>query len=312
MLDLLRNGEGRAVAASPQRDQAARPLAPPAVSVICTAKNAAATIADTLRSILAQDLRDWEMIVVDDGSTDATASIVGGFAQADPRVKLILTGGIGRGRALNRALAAAAADLVANIDADDEARPARLRCQLDALARHPEFAIICADWVRVEGAARPLWPEIDAGAAALVADVTRALAISNPVCHSSAIMRKAAIVALGGYGEARRFVFDYDLWVRAAAAGLRIGRIPLPLVAKRIHADQAYLHASRARYLLASSAVQLRALRTLRVGRRHLPWVALRFLWGLLPLRVRLGLRDASARLGAGRCLAGAALRGRR
>jgi len=287
-------------------------VASPAVSVICTAKNAAATIEHTLRSILAQDLRDWEMIVVDDGSTDGTASIVRGFAQVDPRVKLVLTGGVGRGRALNRALTDAEADLVANIDADDESRPTRLRYQLEAMRRYPELAIICTDWVRVEGGERPVWPEIDAGAPFVVADVTKALAISNPVCHSSAIMRKGAIVGLGGYSEGRRFVFDYDLWVRAAAAGLRLGRIPLPLVAKRIHPNQAYLHASRVRYLFASAAVQLRAMRTFQVGRRYLPLLALRFLWGILPLRVRLGLSAAGARLGSSRPMAGTVVRGRR
>jgi glycosyltransferase involved in cell wall biosynthesis len=88
---------------------------PPSVSVISTARNAAATIEATIQSTLDQDFRNWEMIIVDDGSTDATASIVNRFAEADPRIRLIATPGVGRGRALNLALAAARSDLVANI-----------------------------------------------------------------------------------------------------------------------------------------------------------------------------------------------------
>jgi glycosyltransferase involved in cell wall biosynthesis len=267
------------------------------VSVICTARDAEGTLARTVQSVLEQDMAEWEMIIVDDGSTDRTLEIARAFAAGDGRIRIVATPGIGRGRALNLAVAHARANLIANIDADDESHLTRLRYQLEAMGRYSVFAIICSDWVRVEGAAPPTWPEFDASAGFVVADVTKALAISNPVCHSSAIMRKEAIVGLGGYSEGRRFVFDYDLWVRAAAAGLRLGRIPLPLVAKRIHPNQAYLHAARARYLLASTAVQLRAMRTLRVGRRYLPLVVLRFLWGIMPLRVRLVLSNAGARL---------------
>jgi hypothetical protein len=105
-------------------------------------------------------------------------------------------------------------------------------------------------------------------------------------------MRKAAVLKLGGYDEERRVVFDWDLWVRCAAAGLRLGRIRLPLVAQRVHADQSYLHAARLRYLLAGAAIQRRAMRVLGIGWFYLPLIVLRFLWGVLPLRMRLGLRD--------------------
>lgn len=233
------------------------------VSVICTAKNAAATIEGTIRSILAQDLASWEMIIVDDGSTDDTMSLVLQFAAVDRRIRLVATGGIGRGRALNRALAEATADLVANIDADDESHPCRLRYQLEAMKQRQEFAIVSTDWVRIGDDADPVWPAIDALAPATVADVTDALVVNNPVCHSSAMMRRAAILGLGGYSEGQRFAFDYDLWVRSAAAGLRIGRIQLPLAAKRIHAGQHYLHADRLRYILKGAYLQLRAMRAL-------------------------------------------------
>lgn len=268
-----------------------------AVSVICTAKNAAATIEHTIQSILAQDFQNWEMIVVDDGSTDETVDIVKGFARSDPRIRLIATQGVGRGRALNLALAQAKADLVANIDADDESHPCRLRFQLEAMDRNPEFAIVATEWFRVYDEARPVWPEIDAGASLAVGDITASLAISNPICHASVMMRKAPIVGLGGYDEARRFVFDADLWVRAIAAGLRLGCLQLPLAARRIHQGQFYLHGPRLPYLSAALQVKARAIRVLGVRTQDLPLIVLHLLWSTLPLKVR----NIVIKLGAGR-----------
>ena len=267
------------------------------VSVICTAKNAAATIERTISSILAQDLQNWEMIVVDDGSTDDSVTIVGQFAQSDPRVRLIATEGVGRGRALNIALAAAEADLVANIDADDESHPCRLRCQVEAMRQDPEFAIMATEWFRVYDAASPVWPEIDADASVAVEDVTPTLAVSNPICHASVMMRKAAILRLGGYDEMRRFVFDWDLWIRAAEAGLRLGCIDLPLAARRIHAGQHYLHSSRLPYLWAGLQIKARAIRLLGVRKRDVPVIVLRYLWFILPTSVR----NIVIKLGTGR-----------
>jgi teichuronic acid biosynthesis glycosyltransferase TuaG len=261
--------------------------AAPAVSVICTARNAAPTIAATLDSVLAQDMPNWEMIIVDDGSTDDTVAVVSRYARADPRIRLVTTGGIGRGRALNLAMAEAQADLIANIDADDESHPCRLRCQVEAVKRHPELAVICTEIITVHGTDRPIWPAIGADDAGPVKDVTEALALSNPVCHSSVIMRRPAIVRIGGYEEGRRFVFDYDLWVRCAAAGLRLGKLQIPLAAKRIHSGQYFLHTARLSYLLSSLRVQARGMRTVGVRTWQLPVIALRMAWLILPLNIR-------------------------
>jgi teichuronic acid biosynthesis glycosyltransferase TuaG len=279
-----------------QCHEAARRTTSPMVSVFCTARNAAPTIEATIRSTLAQDFHNWEMIIVDDGSTDDTASIVRGFASSDPRIRLIATEGVGRGRALNLALAEAKADLVANIDADDESHPCRLRCQVEAMKRNPEFAVMATEWFRVYGAARPVWPEIDPGACFAVEDVTGSLVVSNPICHSSVMMRKAAIIGLGGYNE-EILTEDGDLWVRAVAAGHRLGCIQLPLAIRRIHAGQHYHHYPRLPYLWAGLQVKARAIRLLGVRARDVPMIVLRLLWAILPVQVR----NTVIRLGAGR-----------
>lgn len=279
-------------ATTPDAGVPARPDQQPAeVSVICTARNAAATIEHTIESICAQEFQNWEMVIVDDGSTDDTVDIVRKQARVDPRIRLVITGGLGRIRALNRALAEARADLVANIDADDQAHPQLLRCQVQAMQRHPEFAVVAGDWFRIYDAERPNWTRIDKATSFEVNDTTRILAFYNGICHSAVMMRRPVIAGLGGYDEGLACGEDYDLWVRCAGTGLRLGQIALPLVARRIHASQWFEHGPRSRVLSVSLRNQSRAMWVLGM-KRYLPLIPIRFLWWMLPLRVRCSVRD--------------------
>jgi glycosyltransferase involved in cell wall biosynthesis len=117
--------------------------ADPLVSVICTARNASSTIEMTLQSIERQTFRSWEMIVVDDGSTDHTPALVEPYGRRDPRMRLIRTAGVGRAKALNQALSCARAEYVANLDADDLSHPRRLAIQYETMRKAPEIALLC-------------------------------------------------------------------------------------------------------------------------------------------------------------------------
>ena len=165
--------------------------------------------------------------------------------------------------------------------------PSDCGASLKRAKRHPQFAVISAEIITVYGTGRPVWPALEADGPEPVNDITKALALSNPICHSSVIMRRPAIVGLGGYEEGRRFVLDYDLWVRCAAAGLRLGKLQMPLAAKRIHPGQYFLHTARLRYLLASLRVQARGMRTVRAQPWQVPVIALRMGWLILPLSIR-------------------------
>jgi teichuronic acid biosynthesis glycosyltransferase TuaG len=264
-----------------------RDVASPTVSVICTARNAAATIVATIESVLAQDMPDWEMVVVDDGSTDDTVAVVSRYARADPRIKLVATGGIGRGRALNRAIAEAKADLVANLDADDEGHPCRLRCQLEALKRYPDFDLLCTDYVAISGYGSPRWPDHLGSAPPPVVDVTSRLMFENPVIHSSVLMKKSLLRKVGGYSETRKTQLDYDLWVRLATVGGALGKIDAPLTARRIHQAQSFEKRRRLSYIMSSVKIQLRAIRGLGGGAVPLMTVPARVVWGLLPAAPR-------------------------
>jgi glycosyltransferase involved in cell wall biosynthesis len=259
----------------------------PQVSVICTARNAAATIGATLESILAQNMSGWEMIVVDDGSTDETVAVTSRYAGADPRIRLVTTGGIGRGPALNRAIAEARAGLVANLDADDESHPCRLRCQLEALQRHQDFDLLCTGHVAISGYGSPQWPDQLGLAPLPVVNVTSRLMFENPVIHSSALMRKSLLREVGGYSETRKTQLDYDLWVRLAMAGGALGKIDAPLTARRIHQAQSFENRRRVNYIMESVRIQVRAIRGLGGGAVPLMTVPLRVAWNLVPAAPR-------------------------
>lgn len=266
----------------------------PLISVICTVRNGGSTIRAVLDSVQSQTLRDWEMIIVDDGSSDDTSRILSQYAEKDPRIQFILTGGIGRGRALNLALANSRSDYVSNIDADDPCHPMRLEVQYEILRRSEQYAVIGTDTVMLFGDERPKWAEITPSMIenASVRDVTRTLARRCPVNHSSVLMKRSALIDVNGYDEGRKSQFDYDLWVRLAGAGHRIGRIALPLAGKRIHNRQQFERRRRVRFLAGSASVQYRAIRLLKGGPVDYLYLFARLLWGVLPNRFRMAMRQ--------------------
>lgn len=264
----------------------------PLVSVICTARNASRTLEPTLRSALKQTLSHWEMIIVDDGSTDDTVGIAARYARQDRRFSVIRTPGVGRGQALNLALSCARAELIANVDADDASHPRRLELQSVLMSRQRQVSILCTDALYLRQQEQPVWPRLDPAAADRPPiDVTSRLALHNPVVHSSVMLRRADVLQASGYAENILSQFDYELWVRMAARGHRIHWLNLPLAAKRLHDHQSFEARRRLTYLYNSARVQREAIRVCRAPRRYVLVVWARFLFGLLPRQFRRALR---------------------
>jgi teichuronic acid biosynthesis glycosyltransferase TuaG len=258
----------------------------PAVSVICTVRNGARTIGAAIDSIIAQDMPDWTMIIVDDGSIDETPSILRRYQASEPRLWCIQCGRVGRGEALRVAVDAAATEFVAIQDGDDISHPSRLRLQVEMARSRVEFDVLCTGHVLVRGYGPAEWPDL-ISTPIYVEDVTRTLATRNPVIHSSVLMRRAALRSVGGYDTSRQRQFDYDLWVRMAARGSRLGKMDAALAAKRLHEAQSFERRQRLRFLVGSVSVQLRAIRALRGGIGPLLSLPARLAWNLLPARAR-------------------------
>src|SRR6185436_1300172 len=114
-------------------------MAAPLVSVLLPARDAATTLAASLRSVQRQRFRDWECVVVDDGSRDATLAQARAIAAADPRFTIVATAAGGLVAALNAGLARCRGTLVARMDADDVMHRDRLGAQVQALSDAPEL-----------------------------------------------------------------------------------------------------------------------------------------------------------------------------
>jgi teichuronic acid biosynthesis glycosyltransferase TuaG len=257
------------------------------VSVICTVRDEEKHVRDAISSVLAQPVT--EIIVVDDGSTDATSGVLREIADADPRVRVVTSPPLGRGAALRRAVRAAHGDFIVNIDADDVIHPEWIRLGATFLAGNPAMAVVAAHAHYISGGEKVQWLQMEGTPE--IRDVTARLAFYNPIVHSSAVMRRTVIEAVGGYEVARRFHFDYDLWVRLARAGWRLGVVDAPLVAKRLHAGQKFERRHRLAYLRSSVITQTQAIRAVGGGIGAWASIVGRLGWGLLPHSVRMTVR---------------------
>ncbi|MFW2456938.1 glycosyltransferase family 2 protein [Methyloversatilis discipulorum] len=200
-------------------------MSPIKVSVVIPAFNAAWCVKRAIDSVLAQAFRNFELIVVDDGSTDGTADTVRAYGES---VRLISQANGGLSAARNSGIDAAQGEWVAFLDADDWWKPSKLSAQTALVERMPELGF-CSTWAEVvspEGEILHLWT--DDG---LEGDILPDLFGANATVagSGSAVMaRRDLLVRCGGFDTSLRSVEDIDMWMRLAAIS-RFARVPAPL-----------------------------------------------------------------------------------
>jgi glycosyltransferase involved in cell wall biosynthesis len=185
------------------------------VSVVLATRDQAGWLPATLASVGAQTFKDWELVVVDDGSADDTGAVVA-RARADARVRYLRVPHVERARARNAGLAAAAGDLIAFLDGDDLWEPEKLARQVAALDAAPEAAL-CYTLARyVDEADRPL--PVRRPPVAIGGRVFPALVAANLMILASVMVRRSALDATGGFDETLPVLGceDWDLWLRIA------------------------------------------------------------------------------------------------
>jgi len=197
------------------------------VSVVMPCFNAASTVGRAVRSIQQQTFTDWQLIVVDDGSTDNSADIVESMAAMDPRIHLIRSPHLGVVGASQRGAEEAKGAFFARMDADDVSLPDRLAVQLEALRDDESLdAISCL--VRFAGD-----PQSAGGYAHHVEwtnqlDTVEQIALNRfidlPVPHPTLMYRRTTIERHGGYRDGD-FPEDYEMVLRWIAGGARIGKV---------------------------------------------------------------------------------------
>jgi Glycosyl transferase family 2 len=183
----------------------------PRVSVVLAVYNGAADLAQSIDSILQQSFADFELIAVNDGSTDGSAAILD--AVSDPRARVVHQENRGLAATLNRGIALARGTYVARQDQDDLALPQRLVRQVAFLEANPACALL-GTRAEIRVGDRP--PERFHDHPLEDAALRFELLFDNPFVHSSVMMRKSALDVVGGYSTdpARQPPEDYELWSR--------------------------------------------------------------------------------------------------
>jgi hypothetical protein len=220
----------------------------PQISVLLPVHNGVSFLRAAIESILAQDLTDLELIIVDDGSDDGTDKVIEICSGMDRRVRPIRAGRIGLVASLEIGRAAVRSAFVARMDADDVAFPSRLRLQMAYLDVHPRTVAVGGQIQKIDdrgvvvGKGRyPLTIE----------ECRRYLSMGSPFCHPAVTMRADALHACGGYREKYRAAEDYDLWQRLALHG-DIANIPEIILQYRVHANNLTLKNARANAVAAA------------------------------------------------------------
>jgi glycosyltransferase involved in cell wall biosynthesis len=184
----------------------------PRVSVLMTVYDAAPWLREAVESLINQTYSDWELVVIENGSSDESPGILASYS--DPRIRVCATReNMGRTPALRRALELARGEYIAVLDADDVAEATRLERQVAFLDAHPEISLVGSWTRRIDGEGRAIgeWtPPVDPS------QLRDLLGFANPIVHSAAMYRAESARLVGGYPIEYPYAQDYALWLRLA------------------------------------------------------------------------------------------------
>lgn len=204
----------------------------PRISVVMPLYNAEPFLGSAIESILAQTFGNFEFIIVDDGSTDASAVVVRRYAKSEARIRFMQQENAGVTAALQMGCRASTGELIARMDADDVAMPTRFVDQLGALEGDPTLAAVGSFYERIDADGDLIsvaeWPtnheEIDQAL----------LQGRGGLPHPTAMIRRQTLEQVGGYRSQYPVAQDKDLWLRLTEVG-RLANLPVPLLQYREH-----------------------------------------------------------------------------
>lgn len=212
----------------------------PVVSIVVPAYNCGEYVEETFRSVLAQDLNSWEIIFVNDGSTDRTAEVLARLEASDPRVVVVHQANGRQGKARNHGIFRAKAEVIVFLDADDLWPPYKLSYQFAEMQKSGADLIFTDGFICLNNqmdlrehrfGVEDKFFEGDQGVQQFHAQ--------NKVPTSSVMAKKSAIVAVGGFPEAREIqnCEDYLLWTKLLDQGFKLKGISEPLLFYRVHPE---------------------------------------------------------------------------
>jgi glycosyltransferase involved in cell wall biosynthesis len=209
--------------------------ASPAISVLMPVHNGELTLAEAIQSILAQTFRDFELIAVDDGSTDSSPTILKKFAARDNRIRVISRPNTGIAGALNDAIELATGEFLARMDADDVSMPTRLAQQVEFMRSNPDVVLLGTRVLLVEPYGTPMYETThDLDHDTIAADLLKG--VGWAVVHPAAMIRATALRQIGGYNPDYVPIEDLDLFLRLTEVG-KAANLPDVLLHYRQHLD---------------------------------------------------------------------------
>ncbi len=185
----------------------------PHVSIVMAAKNYARFIAEAIDSVRAQTFTDWELIIVDDGSSDGTPGVVLSYTN-DQRIRYYRADRLGQTRAKNLGIGLSRARFLAFLDADDAWLPTKLAKQLALFEAQPTLGVVFCRRNLIDEASQPLeaLPSEDPPRGRVLSTIF----VQNFVCFSSAVVRRDVFSQVGRFNPEWDLSIDYDLWLRVA------------------------------------------------------------------------------------------------
>ncbi len=204
----------------------------PKVSVVMSVYNTEVFLEKAILSILNQQFKDYEFIMVDDASTDNSFEVIEKWRRVDDRIRVLRNEDrLGLTKSLNRTIAYACGEWIARQDADDISNENRLRLQLERLRKVPEIGLIGTRYQAMDRNEIPLYEML----LPLGDDqIEKWLRTTNCFCHGSVIFSKKLFNQLGGYPEKYPFSQDYALWLRFSSM-TQLENLPEILYSRRIH-----------------------------------------------------------------------------
>ena len=209
----------------------------PTISVLLPIFNGEKFLDECLASLLEQSFEDFEIVAVDDGSSDGSAEILKVWCSRDSRIRILTRPHSGLVEALNAGLSACRGELIARMDADDKVHPRRLELQAQAFEDSPDLDVVASLVTHFPDETLREGLRIYEGwLNSLVThdQILRERFIESPIPHPAAMVRRSVLEEARGYREVG-FPEDYDLWLRLAAAGKRFGKVPEELYFWRHH-----------------------------------------------------------------------------
>lgn len=206
----------------------------PAISVLMAVYNTDRYVAQAVESILNQTFTDFELIAIDDGSTDRSLKVLQSYAAQDPRIRLLSRENRGIPQTRNELLSLARGEFLAVMDSDDIALPDRLQNQITFLRQHPEVLWLGGAFELIDAQGRWITPIPLPQDDRTIKDRLRQGQTS--FLHPTAMLRRSGVIQVGGYDESLPLAEDLDLWLKLAAIGA-VANLPQTVVQYRLHGN---------------------------------------------------------------------------